>query len=123
MDRLEEIFTMQKALNMDIRARRNLQGISHEEWVQKQALALYVEMGEMLGEINYKWWKNPKEVDTAAVQEELVDVLHFYLSMCLEMGMTADDLYRIYMEKNRENFLRQQGKSQKKGYDVREMQQ
>ena len=45
MDRLEEIFTMQKALNMDIRARRNLQGISHEEWVQKQALALYVEMG------------------------------------------------------------------------------
>ena len=32
--------------------------------------------------------------------------------------MTADDLYRVYVGKNRENRLRQEGLSQKPGYEV-----
>ena len=118
MDRLDEIFRMQKALNDDIIARRHLEGISDTEWIQKQTLAMLSEMAELLNEVNFKWWKNPKPVDDHAVKEELVDILHFFVSMCLRAGMSAEDLYRKYCEKNKENFNRQYGKSTKTGYDT-----
>ncbi len=115
-DKLEVIFEMQKALNDDIRERRNLQGISPEQWIQRQMLAMLSEMAEVLDEVNFKWWKNPKPVDENALRDELVDVLHFFVSMCLEAGMTPQDLFDRYLAKNQENFLRQQGKSAKDGY-------
>lgn len=117
-DRLETIFTMQKALNDDIIARRGLEGIPDEVWIQRQMLAMLSEMAEVLDEVNFKWWKNPKPIDHDALCEELVDVLHFYVSMCLRAGMDAEDLYRRYLAKNEENFRRQQGLSEKKGYEA-----
>ena len=120
MDRLDEIFRMQKALNDDIIARRHLEGISDTEWIQKQTLAMLSEMAELLNEVNFKWWKNPKPVDDHAVKEALVDILHFFVSMCLRAGMTPQEMYDIYMEKNRENFNRQLGLSQKEGYKAPE---
>ena len=119
-DKLETIFTMQSALNDDIVARRGVEGISDEVWIQRQMLAMLSEMAEVLDEVNFKWWKNPKPVDHDALCEELVDVLHFYISMCLRAGMDADDLFRRYLAKNEENFRRQQGLSNKKGYDPSE---
>ena len=32
--------------------------------------------------------------------------------------MTANDLYRVYVGKNKENHMRQDGTSQKHGYEV-----
>ena len=119
-DKLDTIFRMQKALNEDIIARRGLEGITDEEWIQKHMLAMLSEMAEVLDEVNFKWWKNPKPVNHDALCEELVDVLHFYVSMCLQAGMDADELFQRYLAKNEENFRRQQGKSEKKGYDVNE---
>ena len=117
MDQLQEIFRLQKAFNDDLIERRGLQGISDEEWIQKQTLAMLSEMAELLDEVNFKWWKNPKPVNPVAVKEELVDILHFFVSMCLRAGMTADELYEMYLAKNQENFRRQQGLSEKKGYE------
>ncbi len=117
-DRLSDIFELQQALNDDIRRKRNLEGISHEQWIQKQTLAMLSEMAELLDEVNFKWWKNPKPVDAGAVREELVDILHFFVSMCLEAGMTPQELYERYISKNRENFDRQLGRSAKPGYDA-----
>lgn len=118
MDRLDEIFRMQDALNKDIIARRHLEGVSDSEWIQKHTLAMLSEMAELLAEVNFKWWKNPKPVDERAVKEELVDILHFFVSMCLRAGMTPQEMYDIYMEKNRENFNRQAGLSSKPGYQA-----
>jgi len=83
-------------------------------------LAILSELAELLDEVNFKWWKNPKALDHAALKEELVDILHFFMSMCWRAGMDADELFRIYTEKNRENFDRQLGRSQKKGYALEE---
>lgn len=121
MDKLDTIFQMQQQLNDDIIARRGLADISDEEWIQKQTLAMLSEMAELLDEVNFKWWKNPKPVDKDAVQEELTDILHFFVSMCLRAGMDAQGLYDRYVKKNAENFRRQDGTSEKKGYDMREM--
>ena len=118
MDKLEVIFDLQKQLDMDITTRRHLEHITPHEWIQKDVLAMVAELGELLNEVNFKWWKNPKEIDQAAINEELVDVLHFFISMCIRAGMDAEELYRIYVEKNKENFDRQYGRSKKKGYEV-----
>lgn len=121
MDMLAHIFMMQNEFDLSIIKDRNLEGISFEEWIQKEILAMVSELGELMDEVNFKWWKNPKPVDMDSVREELADIMHFFISMCLKTGMTAEDLYSIYKRKNRENFLRQEGKSEKKGYAVGEL--
>ena len=117
MDKLDEIFSMQAALDGFIAKSRNLENkYSKSEWLQKKSLALIDEVTELLNEINYKWWKNEKPINDGAVKEELCDILHFFVSMCLDAGMSADELHKIYLEKNKENIARQEGKSQKTGY-------
>ena len=118
MDKLERIFYMQNMFDQDLIKNRNLQNIDMPEWIQKETLAMLSELAELIDEVNFKWWKNPKEVSEQRVKEEIVDILHFFTAMCLHAGMTADELYEMYMEKNKENFDRQYGKSQKPGYDL-----
>ena len=115
MDKLDVIFNMQAALDGFITDERKLE-FTKEQWVQKRILALISELSEVLDEVNFKWWKNPKPADDAALKEELVDVLHFYIGMCVDAGLTADELYEIYLKKNKENYDRQTGKSMKAGY-------
>lgn len=117
MDKLDMIFTLQKSLNDDIIERRNLQ-FTQKEWLQKTILATISELAEVLDEAQFKWWKNEKPIDDAKLKEELVDVLHFFVSLCLHAEMDAEELFRLYREKNQENFDRQYGRSQKKGYEV-----
>lgn len=117
MDKLEHIFELQAQFDEALIEKRNLKHIKPEEWIQKEVLAMVSELGELLNEVNFKWWKNPKEIDYNAIKEELVDILHFLISMCLKVGITADDLYQAYLTKNRENFARQEGQSKKTGYE------
>jgi len=116
-DRLEDIFHWQKVFNENLREARNLQWES-SEWIQKEALALMVELGEVVEEARFKWWKNRQPVDSQKLHEELVDVLHFFISMCIDAGLDAESLYQGYLAKNQENFRRQQGLSAKPGYAV-----
>ena len=117
MDKLDTIFQLQQALDDDIAARRGL-SYPKEVWIQKEVLAMLSELSEVLDEVNFKWWKNPKPVDDDALKGELVDVLHFFVSMCLKSGMTAEELFSRYKAKNQENFDRQYGRSQKQGYEI-----
>lgn len=117
MDKLDVIFQLQQSLDEDIATRRNLD-FPKEVWLQKEVLAMISELSELLDEVNFKWWKNPKPVNEAALKGELVDVLHFFVSMCLKSGMSAEELFALYKEKNQENFDRQYGRSQKHGYEI-----
>jgi len=116
MDKLETIFALQKKFDDDLISRRGLEHITMEEWIQKETLALMSELAELIDEVNFKWWKNKKETDSDLIKGELVDILHFFVSMCIKSGMDAEELCRRYIEKNRENFNRQSGISEKKGY-------
>lgn len=120
MDKLDEIFTLQAELNREIREKRNLQ-YTQTEWIQKLTLATLSELAELLDEVNFKWWKNPKPVNERLVKEELIDILHFFVSMCLDAGMTPEEMHRMYIEKHQENLDRQHGKSAKQGYSLAEL--
>lgn len=117
LEMLEKIFYMQNAFDSDLIKNRNLD-FSREEWIQKEVLAMVSELAELLDEVNFKWWKNPKPVNDDLVKNELVDILHFFTAACIHSGMDAKELYERYMKKNKENFDRQYGTSQKKGYEL-----
>ncbi len=118
MDKLENIFKHQNRFDTELAETRGLKDISMEQWIQKETLAMLSELSELIDEVNFKWWKNPKPVDTDKVKDELVDILHFFVSMCLKTGMDANELHERYLSKNKENFARQHGTSEKKGYEV-----
>ena len=118
MDKLEEIFALQFRFQEKIKQERALAYIPMEQWLQKQTLAMVSELAELLEEVNFKWWKNPHELNLPNIREELSDIMHFFVSMCLEAGMSADDLYQMYVGKNQENVRRQDGLSTKPGYEV-----
>jgi len=115
MDKLDRIFELQAKLDERIEREHNID-FSRDEWIQKEMLAIISELSEALMETNFKWWKNPRETDDAKLREELIDVLHFFVSLCIRCGLTADSMYEIYMAKNEENNKRQDGTSEKKGY-------
>lgn len=117
-DKLDMIFELQEKFDQDVIKNRQLENIQPEEWIQKQTLAVMSELAELLNEVNFKWWKNPKEVNTMNVKEELIDILHFFVGMCNRVGMSSTELFNIYIEKNKENFRRQYGLSDKKGYEL-----
>ncbi len=117
-DKLDVLFRMQAGLDAYIRDKRNLD-YSRSEWVCKKAQALMVELAEVVEEAHYKWWKNPTEIDSDKLKEEIVDVLHFFLGMCIDSGMTSDELFEIYLKKNKENYDRQNGLSSKHGYELK----
>lgn len=117
-DKLDMIFDLQEKFDQDVIKNRQLENIQPEEWIQKQTLAVMSELAELLNEVNFKWWKNPKEVNTMNVKEELIDILHFFVGMCNRIGMSSTELFKIYIEKNKENFKRQYGLSDKKGYEL-----
>ena len=116
MDKLEQIFALQRELQDKIKRERGLEGIPMEQWLQKQTLAMLSELAELLEEVNFKWWKNPHALNEVNIREELSDILHFFVSMCIEAGMSADDLFDQYVGKHRENVRRQDGLSEKPGY-------
>ena len=120
MDKLDSIFAMQAALNKEIVALRHLENVTPDEWQQKLTLAMLSEMAEALDGTDWKWWKNKKPKDPDYLKNEIVDMLHFLVSMALRSGMDADEIYARYMAKNKENFDRQHGKSEKPGYDASE---
>jgi len=119
MDKLEKIFYLQKRLDEKIVKQRNVE-FDLETWIEKEVLAIISELAELLNETNFKWWKNPKELDEFALKGEIIDIFHFVISICLKVGITPQELYDAYQDKNKENILRQEGLTEKKGYSINE---
>lgn len=119
MDQLQDIFERQQAFNASVRAQRKLE-FDQCTWIQKETLAMLSELSEVLDEVNFKWWKNAKPVNEDALKEEIIDLMHFLVSMALDSGMDAQEFHARYCRKNQENFDRQAGRSSKQGYAVAE---
>lgn len=84
------------------------------EYVRLHVLMLEDELHEMLHEIPFfKPWKKYSDVpacNTVAWQKarmEMVDALHFFLTICIGLGFTASELFTMYINKLEENYKRQ----------------
>ena len=114
-DMLKKIFHLQERFDRAVVEKRGI-NFSKEDRIKKEDLAFMSKLGEILVEVNFKWWKDPKEIDRERLLEEIVDVLHFFVSMCLKAGIGPEELYRAYIRKNQENFARQEGRTDREGY-------
>lgn len=114
-DMLVEIFRKQSEFDSALAEKRGLE-YDQSTWIQKEILAIISELAEILDEVNFKWWKDARPIDHDKLKEEIVDVLHFFVSMCLKAGIGPEELYEAYMAKNAENFRRQEGQSERSGY-------
>lgn len=76
------------------------------KWFMNFELALRQESAEAVNSLNWKWWKKDEE-DWENIQIELVDMLHFWVSMCTMAGLSAKDVVELYFKKNKLNHDRQ----------------
>ena len=117
---LEKIFEQQITLNKRINSKlyEDIQTNPElkREWFLKFEKALSQESAEAIDSLNWKWWKQDDD-DWDNVKVELVDMLHFWVSMCTIAGLDAKDVYDLYAKKNKLNFKRQDEGYQDGTYD------
>ena len=77
------------------------------DMTDKYCSAISGEVEEVRDEVNWKWWKNPKEVVIEKLKEEVADIFIFWLDYVLRAGF--DDIWDIVMKKQEINIKRQQG--------------
>lgn len=118
MDKLNEIFEMQDALNKRIGV--NTDSMSAEEktkWVLNYTRAMQQEMAELIDSVPWKWWAKYQEFDEQNARVEVVDLFHFLISLAQVLGMTPEDVYEAYAKKNKVNHNRQDSGYVKKDED------
>ena len=106
---LQEIFEEQKRLNQkinpDLYTEIDDPEIKRQRFLQFE-LALRQESAEAIDSLNWKWWKKDND-DWDNIKIELVDILHFWVSMCTVAGLEADEVINLYLKKNQLNHKRQ----------------
>lgn len=89
---------------------------SREKWMLNFERAMRQEMGELVDSLHWEWWKDQK-TDWDNVKIELVDILHFWVSMCTVAGVSADEVIELYFKKNKLNHKRQEQGYKDGSYD------
>jgi dimeric dUTPase (all-alpha-NTP-PPase superfamily) len=116
-DMLREMFRMQAALNERIGVRDSSKMTPEEQqkWVLNYCRAMSQEIAELTDSIPWKWWAKYQKFDLQNARVEVVDLFHFLISVAQVLGMTADDVFAYYCDKNKINFQRQES-----GYHVKD---
>ena len=110
-DKLEELIDLQKNLFSFYKSKRKwYREANCNDMLKTFVIALADESFEMLHLLNWKPWKNEKELDIDALKEEAIDALHFLLQIFILLGMDADEVLKCYKEKLEENYRRQREK-------------
>ncbi len=90
--------------------------VPSKDAVRSYALALFIELGEFVQELDWKPWQNKKEINTAKVAEEFADILAFIgiiLVQLEHLGITEEVLAEAYRAKSVVNIMRFLGKDNK----------
>ena len=108
MDKLEEIFKMQYELNKRIGIdSANMSDDDKIKWTLNYSRALAQENSELVDSLPWKWWAKYQDFNIQNASVEVVDMLHFLVSIAQVLGMSAEDFYQAYAKKNNINHNRQ----------------
>ncbi len=117
-DQLRELFRMQKALNERIGVHTDdMSDEQKTQWTLNYCRAMSQEIAELTDSVPWKWWAKYQKLDEQNARVEVVDLFHFLISLAQVLGMSADDVYEIYLKKNEVNFQRQASGYTKKDED------
>lgn len=120
-DKLEEIFNIQKQLQEKTMGYSfdNMTSQERANYIKSMILWQTDETHEALHELPYakEWSKKYDKSDYnhekqwKLFKEEMIDSLHFFINIMIAAGFTPQEIYDMYIEKNKENIDRQ-----KRGY-------
>ena len=100
---------MQKALNERIGVLTDqMDEAEKTQWVLNYCRAMTQELAELTDSVPWKWWAKYQKFDEQNARVEVVDLLHFLISLAQVLGMSADDVFQAYLKKNEVNFKRQE---------------
>jgi dimeric dUTPase (all-alpha-NTP-PPase superfamily) len=109
MDKLEELFRMQDALNRRIGVALPPEAEADKaKWILNYTRAMQQELAELVDSVPWKWWAKYQKYDEQNARVEVVDLFHFLISLAQTLGMSADDVYQAYVKKNQVNHQRQE---------------
>lgn len=113
-DMLIVMFELQEDLQVDTFGQDPglLDGEERIQFIKDHVMALEDELHEFLSETGWKPWALSRHVNEVAAQGELVDAFHFFMNLCLVVGLSPEMLYLKYTQKRTRNIERQQ-----EGYD------
>lgn len=77
------------------------------EWLGKYLTALDDESRELREELLWKWWSKDT-LNMQNIRVEIIDQLHFWISLAMTAGLDAKSVFDIYMQKNAVNHKRQE---------------
>lgn len=108
MDKLQEIFDLQKSLNMRIGVDTdNMSDEERQVWILNYARAMSQEIAELTDSVPWKWWAKYQQFDKQNARVEIIDMLHFLVSLAQVLEMNADDFHASYTRKHQVNLVRQ----------------
>ena len=93
-DRLNEIFQLQEQLNLKIGV--NTAAMTEEErikWVLNYSRAMTQELAELTDSVPWKWWAKYQKFDKQNARVEVIDLLHFLISIAQVLEMKPEDIY------------------------------
>jgi dimeric dUTPase (all-alpha-NTP-PPase superfamily) len=108
-DRLEEIFQLQEQLNLKIGV--NTAAMTEEQriqWVLNYTRAMTQEIAELNDSVPWKWWAKYQKFDKQNAKVEVIDLLHFLISIAQVLEMKPEDIYEAYTKKHKVNIARQE---------------
>jgi len=96
-------FTLHRGVNV------NLDDPPSQWYIKDAAYRVVEELSEATNCLKNKPWKSTHVLtDQIHFYEELADTFHFFVRLCLIVGLDADDLYKLYFKKSEVNRFRQE---------------
>jgi|SRR5690606_17843369 dimeric dUTPase (all-alpha-NTP-PPase superfamily) len=142
-DKLDRLFTLQSQLNDRIFVKKDIRDRDGKvltmdtlraearsgeplgpntvvnEWLGKYLAALDDESRELREELLWKWWSKD-HLDLQNIRVEIIDQLHFWMSLALTAGLSAEEVFETYMQKNAVNHARQDNDYSRANKDERD---
>lgn len=116
-DRLAAMFAAQAELNARVGV--DVTEVTRQDWLLQFVRCAQQELAELTDCVAWKHWAEYQKPDWQNARVEVIDLLHFVLSLALTVGMSADDLYDAYCEKMAVNHTRQDAGYTEKRDDCR----
>jgi len=107
-DKLAGLFYLQKLLNQRIGVDTDkMTEAERPQWILNYCRAMDQELAELVDCVPWKWWASYQKFDKQNARVEIVDLLHFLISLAQVMEMTPDELFEAYTKKHIVNLTRQ----------------
>lgn len=113
-DKLTHMFEMQFNLQKNLNTFNKIETTADkQQFINQNLLAIFEETVEIMRETAYKnpdfckfGWKKNQQFNIEKAKDEIIDLWHFLMNLCLVFDMSADEFYNLYLKKNKINIER-----------------